>query len=100
MYATGFSSDKHMCVAEIIKFTDYDEICSYHGPFDKEANTRGPILRRTVKRWKVRLQPKVYNDYRMDYEWDDEKGVKTPKKPRQVDIHRVENLVKVILPDG
>lgn len=92
VYATGYGSSKSMCVAEILEFTDWIQTRSFW-PRNPET---GELQKREVPRWKVLLQPKIYNDYRSDYDYRD--GERIAKAPRTVRVERVENLVKVTLP--
>lgn len=88
-YPTGSGSSKHMCVAQIVDIEEY-EYKYWHDDKPQE-------------RWRVRLQPVAFNDYRSTSDWGYKDGKYQKlqdRPPRQVVVEKVENLVKVDLNDN
>lgn len=98
VYPTGSSSYKHMCVAEIIEIIDYK---GKSLKWDPETRTSEVSYK---DKWKVRLQPKIYNDHRGAWGFIEVNGERRygrlDQAPKPVIVERVENLVKVELPHG
>lgn len=98
VYPTGHGSDKRMCVAQIVEIVDFK---AQWLKWDPETRKSEMTYR---DKWKVRLQPKIYNDGRGSYGYTEVDGVKKygklDREPKQVTVERVENLVKVVVPHG